>query len=244
MQRCGERRAAALEDAQRQGAVCRLEGDAQCSRRGFVRRGKRPEQGHEGAAGLRRHREPPQVRIAGIAQPCDERMAACRAQRLLGRPKRLAPPGRPHHRQMREVEARSGERRRVRQMRRRDPDDALAGGGKSGKRGHQQGELTDPLKAAKQLGQPFARPAAARQLAVKLAVPARQSGGKPRECAAAPDRVPLEDFFERRHDTVFSYSTVMVSRPISAAGRRRRSMTLCRPRWRARHSGCHRAPRA
>src|SRR2546430_11340450 len=58
-----------------------------------------------------------------------------------------------------------------------------------------------PLPAALPLfGEPAGRPAAPRQLAVQDRKPAGDGGSTRKGCSAAPDRMPLEDFFEGRHD--------------------------------------------
>lgn len=53
-------------------------------------------------------------------------MAAACTQRLLGCPERIAPARRSHYDKVCEVHARGGERRRIRQMRRRKPNHTFA----------------------------------------------------------------------------------------------------------------------
>ena len=108
---------------------------------------------------------------------------------------------------MREIDPRGGQRRRIRQVRRRKPHDTLAGPGK-GREGRQhQLQLADAFAPAENLGQGAHRPAAARQLAVELGKAARHRGRAAGKRAAAPDRMALQDVFERGRHAVFIYST-------------------------------------
>lgn len=149
--------------------------------------------------------EAPQMRIAGVRQPGEQRMAAAGAQRLLRRPQGVAPAGGTHQGEMRQVDSRGGERRRIRQVRRREPDHPLAGAGQPRERGHEQAELADSSCRSQHLGQRPAGPAAAGDRGIEL----RETRGHGRQPAgrgmAFPDAGVLQDLLER-HDTVYLYS--------------------------------------
>lgn len=89
----------------------------------------RTPQGDERAPALGGDGEAAQLRIARARQPGEQRMAARRAQDLLGGPERIAPAGSPDHREPGEVDPGCDERRRIRQVRGRKPCDPLSGRG-------------------------------------------------------------------------------------------------------------------
>lgn len=135
-------------------------------------------------------------------------MAGAGAQHLLGRPERVAPAARPDHGQEFEPHARGRQRRRVRQVRRREPRDPLLLRAQCSERGNDELQLAQPLARRKDFGQRSGRPAAAGQLAVKCREAARhrgrrRTGGR----ATAPHRLAIEDFLQGGHGTVFIYST-------------------------------------
>jgi len=171
-----------------------------------LRRFAGAKQGHPGAARLGGERQAPQLLVARVWKPREQRMAAARTQHLLGSPQRIAPPGRAHQRELGEIDACGRQRRRVRQVRRRKPYDALARPGERRQRRQNELQLADAFAVAEDLAQRAGRPAAARQLAVKRGKAGRDRGRRAGKRAAAPDGVPLEDLFEGRHRTVFIYS--------------------------------------
>ena len=70
-------------------------------------------------------------------------MAASRAQRLLRRPEGVAPAEGLHEQQIRQINAAGSQRGRVRDVRRRDPDGALAGAREAGERRQKEREFAD-----------------------------------------------------------------------------------------------------
>ncbi len=151
-------------------------------------------------------REAPQLLVARIAQPREQRMAASGAQRLLGGPQRIAPARRAHHRQMREIDSRGSKRRRVRQVRRRQPYDALARRGQAGERWQQQSKLADALAATQDLGERARGPSAAGKLRIQIGEARRHGGRGPPRRRAAPNPGLLQEIFQGRHDTGILYS--------------------------------------
>ena len=111
-----------------------FEGEAQAGGRGFRGGFARAEQRDPGRAALGRDRKAPQVVVARAAEPAEQRMAASGAQRLLRRPERVAPAGGAHHGELRQIDPGGGERRGIRQMRRRQPHHPLAGPGQGRQR--------------------------------------------------------------------------------------------------------------
>src|SRR4051812_33078943 len=85
-------------------------------------------------------------------------------------------------------------------MRRREPDDALAGRGQRCERRHHDLQLADASKAPENLGQRPARPTPAWELMIERAVSRGYHAGGPGECRAAPDRMLLENLFKSGHD--------------------------------------------
>ncbi len=183
-----------------------MKGDAQRRRRGFLRRLERAEQRQPGPARLGGDRKAAQLFVARARKPGGERMAARRAQHLLRGPQRIAPAGGAHHGEMREVDARCRERRRIRKMRRRKPHDALAGPRERCQRRHQELQLADALALAEDFGERARRPAATGQFAVEARVARRQRRRRARNRAAAPYGMLLQQAFQRRAHTVFIYS--------------------------------------
>ena len=74
-ERRGRRAAAPLEEADVQLPFAGFEHEAKAGRRRFARRFRRPEEKHAGVARLRCDREPAQILVARVAEPCQERMA-------------------------------------------------------------------------------------------------------------------------------------------------------------------------
>lgn len=120
-------------------------------------------------------------------------MAASGAQNLLGCPQRIAPPGRPHYREVGEIDARGRQRGRVRQVRRREPDDALAGPRKRGERRQHELQLAYAFAPAEELAQRTRRPAAAGKLAIERGEAGGQGRRRGGKRSPAPDRMPLQD---------------------------------------------------
>ena len=113
------------------------------------------------------HREAPQLRVAGDGQPCQQRTAAARAQHLLGRPQGVAPARGADHDELREVDPGGSERRRIRQVGRRDPGHAPALPGQRRERRQDELQLADPLALAQEFREPARWPSAAGQLAIQ-----------------------------------------------------------------------------
>ena len=126
-----------------QPAFGRLEREPQASRRGFGRGLRRTEQGEEGAARFGGDRQASQMLITGRGEPGEQRVAAAGAQCLLRRPERVAPAGGAYQREVRQIDAGGGERRCIRQMRRREPDHPLPGAGEPRQGRHEQPQLAD-----------------------------------------------------------------------------------------------------
>lgn len=159
----------------------------------------RPEERYPDAARLGGHGEAPQLVVTRMRQPDSERMAARGTQHLLCSPERIAPPPDLHQRELREIDAGGGERRRVWQIRRREPDDALARPGKRGERGQHELQLADACSSDQKLGQDAGWPAAAGKLAVERCEAGGRGRCTGRQPSAAPDWMPLENVFQRRH---------------------------------------------
>ena len=199
-QRSREGRAAALEDFDRQASS---PSDSRARRRQAGEDSAAAWSGRNSAtqAELRlgRHRKAAQVIVGGLAEPAEERMAASGAQRLLGGPEGIAPARRADDRQVLQIHPGGGERRGIRQVRRSQPDHALAGP-RQGRQGRQDElQLADAFPAAQKLGQRPARPPAAGQLGIKNSMAGGNGGNPELRGAAEPDRVLPEEFFEGRH---------------------------------------------
>jgi len=163
--------------------------------RGFAR----AEQHDERAARFGGDREPAQFLIPGMAEPSDQGMTRAGAQHLLRRPESIAPARGAHHGEMGEIHARGGQGGRIRQVRRRQPYDALPGRGEPCQRRQDELQLADSLLQPQDLGKRRGRPPAARQLPVELYVTRGNRWGNRRERPAAPDGMPLQEDFEGRH---------------------------------------------
>ncbi len=163
--------------------------------RGFAR----AEQHDESAARFGRDGEPAQLLVPGMAEPSDQAMAGTGAQHLLRRPEGVAPAGRAHHGKVCEIDPRGGQGGRVRQMRRRQPDDALPSGSKSRQRRQHELQLADSLLETEDLGQRPRRPAAPRQFPVEVDITRGNRWGNRRERLATPNRMLLQKSFEGRH---------------------------------------------
>jgi hypothetical protein len=217
----GDRRATALQDLYGKPIPHRLEREPKARRRRLACRRGRPEQDHKGTARLGRNRQPAQLLVPGVAKPREQRMAGPCAQHLLRRPQRIAPARRAHHRQMREIDARGSEGRGIRQVRRREPYDALSRPGQGSQRRQHELQLTDPFLQAEQLGKRARRPATARQFPVKGRITRGNRSGTRRKRCPAPDRVLLENLFERKHGlylyTVFADHATLHSDSAAAA---------------------------
>jgi len=159
-------------------------------------------------ARFRRHRQPPQLLVMGVAHPREERVAAPGAQRLLCRPERVTPAWSAHQREVGEIDAGGRERGRIRQVRRREPDDALARRGQANESRQHQPELADAFQVAKDLGQRARRPAAAGELGVQRRMAGGHRRGSLNMAAAAPyRRVPenlLQGGSHRYTDYIYS----------------------------------------
>jgi len=206
-ERCSRRAAAPFDDADAQFPRAGLEREAQACRGRLARGLLRAEDQHAGPARLGRHRQPAQLLVAGLAKPGKQRAAGSRAQHLLRGPERVAPARRAHHGELREIDPGRRQRRRVRQVGRREPDDALAGAGKPRERRQRDLELTDAFLRTEDLGERSGRPAAARQLAVEGGVTRGNRTGNPSGRGSAPDGIALQEMLKGRHAmTVFIYS--------------------------------------
>ena len=91
--------------------------------------------------------------VARLGKPGKQRVAAAGPQGLLRRPQRIAPAGSAHQREMRQIDAGGGERRCIRQIRRREPDHPLPGARQAREGRHQQAQLADAPGAHQQFGQ-------------------------------------------------------------------------------------------
>lgn len=87
-----------------------------------------PPERDEGMAGFRSHCQAPQLAIAHLRQPGEQRVAAGGAQHLLGRPERIAASRGAHDNQMSQIDTGSRQSWGVRKMRRRKPHHALTRG--------------------------------------------------------------------------------------------------------------------
>ena len=157
------------------------------------------------------------MRIAGRGEPGKQRVAAAGAQGLLRRPERVAPPGGAYQREVRQIDAGSGERRRIRQMRRREPDHPLPGAGESRQGRHEQPQLADASGGHEQLGQGTAGPAAAGEHGVELGKAGRDGGYATRQGIPPPDAGMPQHRLES-HDTVIIYSKGSRSSALPSCG--------------------------
>lgn len=135
--------------------------EAQAKRRGrrLGHRGTRTEERDERTPGLGGNRQAAKFGVTRLWQPGEKRVAGTGAQRLLGSPERVTPAGRTHDRQVREVDPGCRERRRVRQVRWRDPCHALCAARERGEGREHHLNLADAIARAEDLGQAADRPA-------------------------------------------------------------------------------------
>jgi len=214
MKRAGKRRPAALDDVHGKLIPGRLERESQASRRRLLSTHVRAKHESRRTARFGGDDEPLQLSVARLADPGGERVAASRAQRLLARPERITPARRLHDQEIRKIDAARCPGRRIRKVRRRDDDDALAGARQPGEGGNYDRELADAGLIDEKLGEPLPRPAASRQLRVERRETARHGANPQCRRAATPDCVALQDFVEGAH-TVFSYSIGAVGKVLS-----------------------------
>ncbi len=168
----------------------RREGEAQRRRRRDGLLAGTPPQHAPGAAFARGDREPAQHAVVVRPEPRERGAAFGRAQRLLVRPQLFSDAAAAHDQQAREVESRAGERRRVRQVRRRDPDDVAAAGLQTRERGQREPDLADAF--AREQRPRSAPPAASRARAARRRAPESRSASPPararsRRRARSPD---------------------------------------------------------
>ena len=109
----------------------------------------------------------PQLGEGGRARPEKHAAAGRRAQRLLRRPQCVAVPGSLDDDDAGQVDAGRGERRRIGQVGRGDPDDEFALRGQLRQRRAEDAQLTYAFVLRQDFGQGTARPAAARQFGVQ-----------------------------------------------------------------------------
>lgn len=169
-----------------------LEREAQAGRRGLAFGFARAKQQHAGAARFRSDRKPAQLLVAGGAEPREQRAARPCTQHLLRRPQGISTPRCAHHGELGKVDPGGSERRRIRQMGRREPDDALARVRESRQRGQRDLQLADAFLRTEDLRQPANRPPAAGQLAVEISVTRGNGTGKSCRRRATPDQVALQ----------------------------------------------------
>lgn len=144
--------------------------------------------------------EPPQFGVSRGCEPDEQRMTGARAQDLLGRPERITPGRRIHHRQVLEPDARGRQRWSIGSMRRREPDDAFARGAEGGQRRQHAAQLSHAFVCGEDFGERPDRPAASRQFTVERFESGRyRARGRSGGSAATPDQLPAKDFLEGRH---------------------------------------------
>jgi len=184
-----ERRATALQDMHREPAGGRSKRDTQYGRRGFARRLPRPEQHRKDAACLGGELEPPQLGISDGARPGEHRTAGARGERLFGGPQRFLRGAGLDDDQTGQVDAGSGERRRIGPMGRGDPRQPLARRRQAGEGGAEQAQLSDAFVRGQDLGEACRRPASSGKLGIQRGETRSQAGrGHARKPAAAPQR--------------------------------------------------------
>lgn len=206
MQRLEGRSAATFDDAHGELSCLRFQSDAQRGGRRLARRFARPEQRDERAASFGRDGQAPQLFIARVPEPGDQSVAGTGAQHLLRRPESVAAAGCMHYGKVSEVDADSRQRGGIRQMRRREPYDPLAGRSQASERGQKELQLADSLLQAQDFSERSDRPAPSRQMAVEIGVAGGNRPRARRRRLAAPDWMLLEDFLQGGH-TVRIYST-------------------------------------
>ena len=85
-------------------------------------------------------------------------------------PERIAARDGAHDGELRQIDAGRGQRRRVREVGRREPHHALSRPGQRGKRRQRERELADAFMVAKELGENPGGPPAAGQRAVEIRI--------------------------------------------------------------------------
>ena len=128
-------------------------------------------------------------------------MEAAGAQRLFRGPQRVAPSRGTDHGQLLQAHACRAQGGRIRQVRGRQPGDAVSRRRQCGERRQHDLELANALGMAKGHGQPAHGPAAARELGIEPGVAGGNSrfGCDGRDEPAAPDGLPLDDFRKGGH---------------------------------------------
>src|SRR6267143_246514 len=235
--------AAALEHAYRKAAVARAERYPQRRRGGFAGGLRDPEQKSGGAAAFGSDLQAPQLRVFRALRPGEHCAAGIRNERLFGRPERLFRRGGAHNDEVRDIDSRRGERRRVGQVRRSDPGEPQSALGQPGKRRSKQAQLADAFVRRQDLGQRPGRPTPARELGVKPGKSTwngRRAG--PAQTVAAPDVGAIELGGEReRHARHGSRPPGEASVKEAGGSRRRPSLRLQnRPRADRRRWACTR----
>ena len=147
-------------------AVPRRECETQRRTRSFGARLRRTKQHGEHGAVFGGQLQAAQLRIFNRAGPGEHRAAGFGAQRLFGRPQRFARRAGGDDDDAREIDAERGERRRVRQMRRRDPCEGAFLHGQRGQCRTQYAQFADAFMLRQDFGQRRGRPAAAGQFRV------------------------------------------------------------------------------
>jgi len=152
------------------------------------------------SAALGRHLQAAQLGKARTVGPAQHGATGVGAQRLLGRPQRIAAIGGAHDDDARQIDAGGGERRRVRQVRRRDPGNRASRRTQMRKCRAEDAQFAYALMGGQDFGERSAGPAAARQFGVQRGKAAGDPG-----CAAgggrraAPDAAGLQDGGKRGH---------------------------------------------
>ena len=168
--------AAAFEYAHGKPAVPGFEIEPQRRARCFSARLLRAEQHGEHWVAFGGQLQAPQLGIFNGAGPREHRAAGLRAQRLFGRPQRFARRTGGDDDDAREIDAEGGERRRVRQMRRRNPRECTFLRGQRGEGGAQYAQFADAFMLRQDFRQRRGRPAAAGQFRVERAKTGRHAG--------------------------------------------------------------------
>ena len=168
--------AAALQHVNRE--LARVRGKRQPQRRtggGAAVPGPAPQHAPRAAFARGDLQAPQRARLLHI-EPCERGAAIAGAQRLLVSPQRFAYVATAHHDEIREVHAGRGERRRVRPVRRGDPNDRTPLVRHAYERRQRQAQLADALAREQDLREPRSRPAPARQHGVERRMARRQRG--------------------------------------------------------------------
>ena len=189
--------AAALEDIDAQFFLHQRQADAQRRRRRLRRARGAGEDECQRLAFLRGELQPPRLRVIHRSRPEQERARAVRAQHLLGRPPAVFLLRRIDDYHPARVDAVPRKRRRIRDVRRRDQGDPLAGAHQRFERGQDEPQFADALVVEQQLGQRRLRPAAAGQLAIQRGEAAGHSVFRPRQPIPLPKQGVMEQFGER-----------------------------------------------